>query len=367
MNVIYKYIITGTVTAISFFLMWYFSDVLFYILISAVLSFVGKPLVEFLSGINIYKYKLPLWLSATVTLFVMWGITALTLWYLVPIVMQKISVISELNISEYVDVLSSKINNLDRFLSDTFAIRINDSSNLLSNSITEKITEYITPTLVGLGSLVDKTISLIIGAFSVSFITFFFLKESNLFKEGVMALFPDKFEDNADRAIASSTSLLSRYFIGLLIESTIKLIIIALALKLVNHLSVSDAVIIALISAILNVIPYIGPIIGAVIGILIAIASPEIINNNEISFEIIKMLFIFGIFQLIDNIIIQPYVYSSSVKAHPLEIFLVILIAGSIAGVTGMLLAIPAYTVIRVFSKEFFIKFKVVKKLTQKI
>ena len=63
----------------------------------------------------------------------------------------------------------------------------------------------------------------------------------------------------------------------------------------------------------------------------------------------------------------QPTLYSERVKAQPLEIFLVILIAGSLAGVIGMLLAIPLYTVLRVFAKEFFSQISLVRKLTEKI
>jgi len=55
------------------------------------------------------------------------------------------------------------------------------------------------------------------------------------------------------------------------------------------------------------------------------------------------------------------------VKAHPLEIFVVILVAGSLGGIVWMILAIPAYTFIRVVAKEFLGEFKVVKKLTQDI
>ena len=64
---------------------------------------------------------------------------------------------------------------------------------------------------------------------------------------------------------------------------------------------------------------------------------------------------------------LQPTIYSERVKAHPLEVFLVILVAGYMAGVLGMLLAIPSYTVLRVLAKEFFSEFSLVKKLTQNI
>ena len=69
----------------------------------------------------------------------------------------------------------------------------------------------------------------------------------------------------------------------------------------------------------------------------------------------------------LDDFVLQPTLYSSRVKAHPLEVFLVILLAGSAAGVVGMLLAIPAYTVLRVFAKEFFSQVSLVKKLTENV
>mgnify|MGYP003295806886 CR=1 FL=1 len=69
--------------------------------------------------------------------------------------------------------------------------------------------------------------------------------------------------------------------------------------------------------------------------------------------------------QLVDNFFFQPFIYSNSVKAHPLEIFLVLLMAGHMAGVAGMLVAIPSYTVIRVIAKQFFGNIKPVKALTE--
>lgn len=68
--------------------------------------------------------------------------------------------------------------------------------------------------------------------------------------------------------------------------------------------------------------------------------------------------------KILDDFVLQPTLYSERVQAHPLEIFLVILIAGSMAGIWGMLLAIPSYTVLRVFAREFFSEYGLVKRLT---
>jgi predicted PurR-regulated permease PerM len=79
------------------------------------------------------------------------------------------------------------------------------------------------------------------------------------------------------------------------------------------------------------------------------------------------MTIVFLSVQVIDNVLFQPLIYSSSVKAHPLEIFLVIMAAGSMAGIIGMILAIPVYTIIRVIAAEFFENMKLVKKLTKNL
>jgi len=80
--------------------------------------------------------------------------------------------------------------------------------------------------------------------------------------------------------------------------------------------------------------------------------------------KIIKTVIVFAVLQLLDNFLVQPNIFSRSVKAHPLEIFLGVLMGAKIGGVAGMVLAIPAYTVLRVLAKVFLSEFEVVKRLT---
>jgi len=130
----------------------------------------------------------------------------------------------------------------------------------------------------------------------------------------------------------------------------------------------SQGVVIGLIAGVLNVVPYIGPLVGTFVGIFITVTTNiDTMTMAHIVHLIIYISIVFGVVHLIDNIVFQPLIYSNSVNAHPLEIFIVILIAGSIAGILGMLLAIPTYTVLRVFAKEFFNNFRVVQKLTENI
>lgn len=132
--------------------------------------------------------------------------------------------------------------------------------------------------------------------------------------------------------------------------------------------SFPNAILIGLISGILNVVPYIGPLIGIIFGV-----SVGIVLNIDMPFYtdllplLIYMIIVMLFTQLIDNVVFQPFIYGNSVHAHPLEIFLVILMAGNIAGVPGMILAIPACTVLRVILREFFNKYKLVKKITRSL
>ena len=83
--------------------------------------------------------------------------------------------------------------------------------------------------------------------------------------------------------------------------------------------------------------------------------------------KLFYLLVAYFVAQLIDNFIYQPLIFSKSVRSHPLEIFLVIIIGGILFGVLGMIIAVPAYTTLRVILKEFFGDVKWVKALTKGI
>ncbi|MCK5078742.1 MAG: AI-2E family transporter, partial [Bacteroidales bacterium] len=108
------------------------------------------------------------------------------------------------------------------------------------------------------------------------------------------------------------------------------------------------------------------PIIGATMGVLLAVTTTLSMGfYDSVLITAIVVIVVFSAANLIDNIILQPIIYSTSVKAHPVEIFLVIIMAGSLAGIPGMILAIPGYTVLRIVAREFLGKFRLVRKLTQ--
>jgi len=209
-------------------------------------------------------------------------------------------------------------------------------------------------------------IDILVGLFSVMFISFFFLKDDTLFERIICAFVPDKHEVEVGKTINEIKQLLSRYFVGLLMEIIGVTLVDFLGLWLIAQLPISYAITIAFIAGLLNIIPYVGPIIGEVIGVLLGIIIKLGIGVGICSNVWIFALVILAIMlttQLLDNFVYQPIIYSTSIKAHPLEIFIVFLLAGHFGGVVGMLVAIPTYTVIRVIAIRFFYRFKPIQRL----
>lgn len=367
MNQLVRYIIIGAIVAVVGFLLWYFSSIVAFILISAVFSLMGKPIVDGISRINIKGWSPPRFIGATVALVGIWLLFIAFFRVMIPLVVDQFNELGSVDVQAMVDSFSKPIDDLQAFIHEYLPSSAKDFS--LKEFVTKKITNIFSVSMVAsfFSSTANLLVNLFVALFSISFITFFFLKDDTLFYNGITILFPEKYEQQLSRALSSINNLLRRYFVGILIESTAIMTLDTIGLTLVG-IKFETAVVIGLIAGILNVVPYVGPLVGTIIGTLIGLATHlDLALTSQLLPLTIWMLVVFLSTQLIDNIVFQPLIYGNSVKAHPLEIFIVLLIAGSVAGILGMLLAIPSYTVIRVFAKEFFNNFRVVQKITEKI
>ncbi len=361
----YKWLMAAGGILLGCFLVWYFNTIVFYILGAAAVSLLGAPIVKLIESIPLGSAKIPRWLSAALTLFLLLMVFCYLFMAFVPMISKEISVFAGLDSAQIKAALELTIGNFDSW--------VNSNLPNVDFSVKDAIADHIHPIIEDgfftgfLGGITGFMIDTMVAIFTISFISFFFLKDDKLFTSGVVMLFPKKYEDNILRAIASSVNLLGRYFIGICLESIIKFVLVGFSLYFLG-MQFSTAMIIGIVTAVLNVIPYIGPLIGALLSFLVAAVSASSCFPPEPIWDcFMEIAIVLIIFQLIDNVILQPYIYSSSVKAHPLEIFLVILMAGYVGGVVGMLFAIPSYTVIRVFAKEFLNGMRVVQKLTENL
>jgi predicted PurR-regulated permease PerM len=214
-----------------------------------------------------------------------------------------------------------------------------------------------------LSGFINAAGNIFIGLFSILFIAFFFLKDENMFEKSLLLVIPEKHHKATRNVIADSKNLLVRYFVGVFLEVIGVMSLITIGLWI---LGVKNALLIGFFGGIMNIIPYLGPVIGSVIGITLGITGTLAFGSySELLPVLFKLAGVFIVVNFIDNNILVPMIYSRSVKSHPLEIFIVIIMGGGLAGLPGMLLAVPVYTLLRVIAKEFFQQFRVVKKLTE--
>ena len=364
LQTVLRWVVGLTVATAVGALLWYFREVVVYILISAVFAIIGRPFVGLLCKIRVKRFALPRWFAAAVTLLLLWVIIGGLLSLIVPLVAGKIYELSSLDLRSALEGVETPLERLQNSISTIFALPETHFS--ISDIIVSSLRRFLNYDTVNavVSSIINTGMSAVIVVFSVSFITFFFLKEDGLFSQMVSAMFPDKYAENVHRAIDKVSLLLSRYFTGLLTESLIISIIIAVVLFLFG-MNVEDACFIAVIMGMLNVIPYAGPAVGVLVSIFIGVVSP--IDGCTIAYTLAVIMGTICVVKGIDDFVLQPTIYSSKVSAHPLEIFIVILMAGSVGGIVGLLVAVPSYTVLRVFAKEFFSEVSLVRKLTKEI
>ena len=360
-----RYIIILGAIAIGAALCYFFGSVLIYIIVAFVVSLIGQPIVHLLRKIKIKGKSLPDTVLAAITLIVIFGVLILLIWQIIPVVANIVRDASSMKAEETMDS-HSIINQVNDWIIRTLPWVGEDFDGVAL--LMDKLSEVVDMSNVTgvLGSVASAVASLAVGIFAVIFISVFFIKDDKLFGRIVGALVPDSIEPRVEKTIFDIEKLLSRYFIGIVIEVFGVMLLDLLGLWLIARVDFNYALGIAFIAGLLNIIPYVGPLLGEVIGVVLCVilkyGAGIGLGVNIWIFALIVLAVMLGT-QLVDAFVYQPLIYSTSIKANPLEIFVVIMLAGHLGGAIGMLIAIPAYTVIRVIASRFFYDFKPVKRL----
>ena len=363
-----KYILAATGAGIICAICWYLRSVLVYVLAAVVVSLIAKPIMGGLQKIRIKGRKAPDWFLAAFTLSLVMTIFFLILTLIIPIVSGIVKGISLTSIESAAGQVAVPISNLNDFLISTFPKL--GSGFRIETVVLEEIQKLFGISAISsmIGSATTFITNFGIGLFSVVFIGFFFIKDDGLFTKIVCSLVPDRHEKNTEKAIADIGHLLSRYFTGVFIEVLGVGLLNFLGLIFIARLGFNASIGIAFLTGILNIIPYLGPLLGGILGTMLSLilkyssATPIGLDVNFWIFTSI-LIAIFCFTQLVDNFLYQPVIYSTSIKSKPLEIFIVLLIAGHIGGPLAMIIAIPSYTVVRVIAFRFFRHIKAIRRL----
>jgi len=329
-------------------------SVIIYIVIAGILSLVARPIIVFLRK----RLKFPNTIAVIFTMFLMLGILSGLIGLFVPLVTEQGKSLSLLEVDQLQKNIQEIFNQTTTYFSSKGIDVIRELKNLDFITQFKEIPNLLNAILGALGSLS-------VGLFSVLFISFFFMKDSQLLAKGLLTIIPNGTEKRFSKSLETINNLLSRYFIGLLFQITILFILYTLILLIFG---IDNAIVIAFLCALLNLIPYIGPMIGAVIMFVLSMTGSI---GQDFQSEIVStslwILFWYFIAQFIDNFLSQPLIFSKTTKSHPLEIFLIIIIGGILFGVVGMITAVPLYTALKVILKEFLADNKIVKSITKDI
>ncbi|MCH7402995.1 AI-2E family transporter [Belliella kenyensis] len=347
-----KLIIYISIFTILFFIIgWYFSNITFYFLISIILAAVLRPLTNRISSIHLLGRHVPRWFSILVSFTVVVSFFIIIGFLFIPLISKQIQIIATYDM----DLIYEQIQNPAGKLEDIllrYKLIENEPGFLITQVRENLISNFNFISIQNIvNTILNTTSTFLVGTMAIVFITFFLLLENGLLRRNIINLVPNAYFELYVSTFNKVERLLSNYLIGLLIQISAIFSIASIGLTIMN---IEYALTIAFFAAIANLIPYAGPILGATFGVLVGLTTGSFGEGNEIWLFIIKILSVFSAVQLTDNIFLQPLIFSKSVKAHPLEIFVVIFAGAKIAGITGMIFAIPVYTVFRVSIIEFF-------------
>jgi predicted PurR-regulated permease PerM len=338
-----------------------FTNVVIYLIISLVLALLGMPIVNIISKIKIGKFTVNDSIAALLTLCFFFGVLYVIGVTFLPPLISQITFLSNSNFHDVMDNVFIYYPSIKDSLSSL------GSEDQIITSVVQQGNRFLN--FQNVSSIFNNTISytgsFLGGLFSVLFITFFFLKDGKMVVKALILITPSSYDKEMIDIYRTSRKMLSKYFTGLFIDMILVSFIVTFMMWIFG---IKNALVIGCLAGVMNVIPYIGPIITLFFAAFLGISGCIEFNQYElITSTITKILVILIGTNLLDALLIQPVIFSNTVKAHPLEIFLVILMAGAIGGVLGMVVAIPCYTLLRIIAKEFLDHFKFFKKLTENI
>jgi predicted PurR-regulated permease PerM len=355
-NGILKAIATIMLVLLALFFIYKIQTVIIYCIVAIIFALIANPIVEFLRR----RLKFSNTIAVIFTLLIFMLLFVGLLFMFVPMLLDQgnnLSLLDTNSIEKRVLEIYSKIT---IYLSNHGL----DATKIVKEAeLTKKLNfNYFTDFF---NTILNTISSFGVGLASVFFIVFFVLKDKVSFIVGFKKILPENNEEKILNSVEKIRHLLTRYFIGLLVQLTIICILYLVVLWIFG---VENAFVIAFLCAILNIIPYVGPLIGSVLaGILTMLGSINADFQTETLPTTLYVMIGFFIVQLIDNNISSPIIFSKSVNSHPLEIFLIILIAGILFGIIGMIIAVPAFTIIKVIGKEFFPENRIIKTMTKNI
>ncbi|MCG8475402.1 MAG: AI-2E family transporter [Cytophagales bacterium] len=324
----------------------YFTNIFIYVVISLVLSTMLRPLANSLSRVQLLGVRMPRVVAIVLSFVVLSLLISVFGFLFVPLISEQVKVLASVNYEHLFLKITNPLEELEGFLINNHLTA--QEKGFIVADMQESLREIVRG--VDFPSLFNDILSItgnfFVGGLSVFFITFFLLLENGLIRNIFIRLVPNAYFEMYISAFYKIEKLLTNYLLGLVLQMLSVFSIVSVGLSMVG---IKYALTIGVFAAFANLIPYLGPVLGATFGVIVGISiGVNLVEFNDYLLLMLKILGVFAVVQITDNFVLQPLIFSKSVKAHPLEIFIIIFAGANLAGIPGMIGAIPVYTILRV-------------------
>ncbi|WP_035051906.1 AI-2E family transporter [Carnobacterium pleistocenium] len=308
------------------------------VILAGILYYLVNPLIDWMERKRVPRVLGIAWIFIVIGALIVWGITTV-----IPIIQeQTISIIENWPI--YWENIVAQIDSLLRsdVLSQFQSQLSNFNDNLLSN-VSEQANGVLDTTFASIGSVVGAVTNVVIAIITMPFILFYLLKDGKNLPYHVMKMVPSKMRKGTYQLLIEINTQISQYIRGQLLVAFFVGLMFWTGFAIIG---LEYAVTLGVLAGVLNLVPYLGSFLATVPAVVIALVdSPSML---------IKVLIVFAIEQTIEGRVIQPQILGNNLEVHPLTIIIVLLSAGKIFGVPGVILGIPGYAILKVIVVHFF-------------
>lgn len=317
--------------AVILWLLWFFSALVIYLIVGLVLAYLLSPLVDRVQGIGIGR------VGAIIIMFlsVLAGLVLLMTFFL-PFIVRQVSGLSQLISLELIVQVAETIERYSGGILRAEAV-VEAARRALGTLFQD---EQMSRTM---DALVDLFTDVFYAVLVIPFVTFFVLKDGNKIRHNLLWLVPNRYFEITIALIEKIELNVGRYFRALLLQCTS---VAVTATVLLSVVGLDYAIAVGIFTGLANTIPYLGPAMGFVAGTIVSIAQTG--DTTLVLGVLVAMMMT----QIADNVFFQPLIFARAARTHPLVILFIVLIGAQVAGIVGMLVAIPVSATLRVAASQ---------------
>lgn len=219
--------------------------------------------------------------------------------------------------------------------------------NQMIRDLTGKAAAFFNNTLSGIGSIVGKVTEVVLAIVIVPFVLFYLLKDGKRLPNYMVKFLPNKLRNGTQHVMSEMNRQISTYIRAQIIDSFCIGILLYIGYMIIG---LEYSLVLAIIAAFTSVVPYLGPTIAITPALIVALFMSPVM--------LLKMIVVWTVVQLIEGKFISPQIMGKTLKIHPITVIFVILTAGNLFGIIGVILAVPGYAVLKVIATHLFQWFK---------